>query len=481
MRRFFVRNIIFLVLVNLIVKPLWIFGIDRNVQIAVGHEVYGQYVALLNFTIIFQVLLDFGLQNYNSSTVSRSPETMRTLFPNIIMAKLLLSAGYLALVVLLGLIMGYTGYSLFLLTALCFVQILNSLLLYLRSNVAAIHKFRTDSLLSVGDRFFMIGICSLLLFHPRFSSGFRIEWFVYAQIAASLLTVIVAFMICMRLSALEWRHYNLRKVWIICRQSLPYAILIFLMAVYIRADVFLMERLLPNGKYEAGVYAAAYRLLDVANNVTGVLFAGILLPVFGRMLAKRESVQELTTLCTNLLLPVAISAIALSAYWGEEIMKLNLKDMASAYDGMVFSLLMISFPGFCIGYIYSTLLTANGNLKQLIRISLAAVFINLLSNFILMPLYGAWGAALSCGITQLLVSILNIWTARKIIGVTISLAELVRYIIFAGILFVGCYILYIVHYHLLINLALSGMISVFAMWICGFLPLKKIRSLLKKG
>lgn len=479
MRKFFVKNIFFLILVNLIVKPLWIFGIDRNVQIAVGHEAYGQYVALLNFSIIFQVLLDFGLQSYNNRTIAQSPQTIKTLFPNIVIAKGVLSFGYVILVAGLGLLLGYRGYALFLLLLLCFVQVLNSFLLYLRSNISAMQRFKTDSLLSVTDRVFMIGLCAVLLFHNSLAGNFKMEWFIYAQIVAYLLTSVFAFIICARFEKIEWAHYELRKVWVICKNSLPYALLIFLMAIYIRSDVFLMERLLPDGQYEAGVYAAAYRFLDVSNNVTGVLFAGILLPLFGRMLANREKVQPLIRLCINLLLPVAITAVFVSLFFGREIMKLNLHGIATDYDGEVFAVLMIAFPGYCIGYVYATLLTANGNLKPLIIISLCAVVLNLVLNFILMPLYGALGAAVTCCVTQLFLSVANIFVAQKIIKLKTDGRLLIQYLLFTLLVFFICkgnmWIEVSLWQHLIIIAAGAGL----CMLICGFLPFRKLLELMK--
>lgn len=477
MRRFFVQNIFFLILVNLIVKPLWIFGIDRNVQIAVGHAAYGQYGALLNFSIIFQVLLDFGLQSYNNRTVAQSPGAMKWLFPNIIIAKGILSLGYVALVCLLGLLLGYRGNAFFLLLALCFVQVLNSFLLYLRSNVSAMHKFRTDSILSVTDRFFMILICSLLLFHSAFKGSFRIEWFIYAQIVSYFITSVIAFILCTRLSRLDWSHYDLKKVWIICKQSLPYALLIFLMAVYIRSDLFLIERLLHDGKFEAGIYAAAYRFLDVSNNVTGVLFAGILLPLFGRMLAQREAVQPLIRLSVNLLLPVAITSMIIAFFFGQQIMFLQLKDQSSAYEGRVFGLLMAAFPGYCIGYVYATLLTANGNLKPLIWVSLAAVVLNVLLNLVLVPRYGAWGGALTCCITQCFLSVCNIVLAKKLMHLKTDWNWVLRYPVFIVIVLACTYLLSKSPFALLTQLCIIGGVAGISMFICGFLPFRKIREL----
>lgn len=479
MRRFFVQNAFFLLLINLVVKPLWIFAIDRNVQNAVGHEVYGQYSALFNFTVIFQVLLDFGLQSYNSRVVAQSPKTMQSLLPNIMVAKLLLSGAYLLLIAALGLVMGYLGHTFLLLMLLALVQVLTSFLLYLRSNVSAMHRFKTDSLLSVSDRLFMIGICSLLLFHPWFSGRFRIEWFIYAQIAAYFTTTVIALVICARLTTIDWRHYNLRKVWAICKKSGPYALLIFLMAIYLRADMAIMERLLPNGRYEAGVYAAAYRFLDVANNTSGVLLAGLLLPIFGRMLARQESVQPLVRLTVNILLPVAITAVVAALLFGTAIMKANYHE-ATDYDGKVFSLLMLAYPGFCIGYVYSTLLVANGNIRLLIINSAVALVINLGMNFVLIPVYGAWAAALSCCVTQLFLSLININRARRMMQLSRNYTWVGQYLLFTGLVVAAGLGIATLQVHLLVHLVLIAASGGMAMMICGFVPFKKIMESLSK-
>src|SRR5690606_2579800 len=251
--------------------------------------------ALFNFSLIFQIFLDFGLQSFNNRAVARSPAVMPTLFPNIILAKACLAVIYFLIVISGGWLMGYRGYALSLLCLLAFAQILNSFVLYLRSNVSAFHRFRTDSVLSVLDRLFMIGICGALLYLPPWKDRFQISWFVIAQIVAYGLSALISLAVCVRLTDVRWRGFNYKKVWLIGKSSLPYALLIFTMAVYLRGDSVLLQRLLPNGPEEAGGYGAAYRLVDVANNVTGVLFAGILLPMFGRLLARREPVARVVT------------------------------------------------------------------------------------------------------------------------------------------------------------------------------------------
>jgi O-antigen/teichoic acid export membrane protein len=376
-------------------------------------------------------------------------------------------------------LLGYRGYSFFLLLILGVVQVLNSLVLYLRSNVSAMHHFKADGVLSVLDRLVMILICSVLLFKDSLAPHFKIEWFLYAQIISYAITSLAAFLICSRFDRIDWKHYELRKVWVICRNSVPYAVLVFLMAIYLRADVSLMERLLPQGKYEAGIYAAAYRLLDVANNVTGVLFAGMLLPMFGTMLARKEQVQPLVRLTVNLLTPVAITAVITALFLGREIMMLQLKGMAGAYDGQVFSVLMIAFPAFCVNYIYMTLITAEGSLKVLIRVALVAVIINLSLNLVLMPLYGALGAAITACVTMYFVAITNIFIAQRIIKLRTDLRWLLQYILFIILILLlvkGVMQLSLMPAARLLLIAAGAGVS---MMLCGFVPFRKMVEMFK--
>jgi hypothetical protein len=97
-------------------------------------------------------------------------------------------------------IIGYGKVQMHLLFFLIFNQFLISFTLYLRSNISGLHLFRTDSLLSVLDRSLMIAICSVLLFSDSLKSYFTIEWFVYAQTAAYLLTSVITFVIVLHKS-----------------------------------------------------------------------------------------------------------------------------------------------------------------------------------------------------------------------------------------------------------------------------------------
>lgn len=398
MRRFFVKNLLFLITVNLLVKPVWVLLIDRTVQNKVGHASYGTYQALLSVAIIFQILLDFGLVYYNTRVLAHDPKKLKDVFPAMLTTRLLFIVGYLAVGFTAGLMLGYRGWELSLLGGVLLIQCFNSLLLFLRSNVSALHKFKADSVLSVTDRLLMIVICGSLLLYPYTADNFRIEWFVWTQIICYMIAIIIAFAVLRRISDARFRlNINTQEIGKIIRESLPYATLVFMMAIHMRCDTILVERIA--GKEQAGIYAAGYRLLDVGNNMFGLMFAGILLPLFGRMLSQNENTAPIVRVSVNILLPFSFVVVVLSACYGTEIMTALYHD-AGSYEGAVFGWLMGAFPGFSMMYIFSTLLTANGNLKLLNKVAVAGVLLNITLNLVLIRQHLALGAAIATCVTQ---------------------------------------------------------------------------------
>ena len=76
MQQKFLSNLVLLLLLNLVIKPVAIFGIDATVQNQVGSEEYGLYFSLLNFTYLFNILLDLGINNFTTKNVAQYPGLM---------------------------------------------------------------------------------------------------------------------------------------------------------------------------------------------------------------------------------------------------------------------------------------------------------------------------------------------------------------------------------------------------------------------
>jgi O-antigen/teichoic acid export membrane protein len=382
-------------------------------------------------SIIMQFVLDFGLNSYNTRTISRSPDEFASRFPVMLAVRLLLMGMYSMVVLAIGYAAGYRGGELQLLLGTLLIQTLAMLLLFIRSNVAAFQRFRLDGILSVADRLMMIVVCGALLFLPATAARFNIEWFVWAQVGCYAAAIVLGFYILWRITRVPVRFsFHFGQVWQMLRASAPYALLIFLMSVYMRVDTTLLERLAS--KEEAGIYAAAFRQLDVSN-VFAILFAGILLPLFGRMHAEGKPVAPIVRLSTNLLLP--FSTLAAVAAWttGSGIMHL-LYPASGAYEGRVFAWVMSCLPAYSLMYIYSTLLTANGALRLLTGRAAGAAILNLSLNFLLIPKYGAEGAAIVACITQWAIAICSVIFAASRNKLTTHPKWIFAHVLFAALL-----------------------------------------------
>jgi O-antigen/teichoic acid export membrane protein len=436
LKKKFLTNLALLLFLNLLVKPFWVFGIDRGVQNAVGSSEYGLYFSLLNFSFLLNVLLDLGMTQFTTRSIAQHPVLISRYFSQVMSVRLILGLAYAGLTLIAGLILHYSARQFFILGFLVLNQFLLSLVLYLRANLSGLLLLTTDSLVSVLDRALMILFCSVLLWGNFTRHPLHIEWFVYAQTLAYLVTAIVVLAIVS--SKLEYFRMSLRRgrVMILLRQSFPFAMLVLLMSIYNKADAVMLERILPDGKVQAGIYAQSFRILD-AFAMFAFLFAGLLLPIFARMVASRQSVQSMVTLSWSaLMLPVVTIVIASICYRREIMLLLYHEPATVSYK--IFPMLMVSLLAISTSYIFGTLLTAHGNLRLMIGIAGAGMFVNILLNAILIPGMQALGSAWANVVTQGFMAICQVVAAVWLLSFKINVKYMARALLFVtGVLLAG--------------------------------------------
>ncbi len=424
MQRKFLSNLFLLLFLNLMVKPFWVFGIDRTVQNVVGTGDYGLYFAVFNFSFLFNILLDLGISNFNNRNIARHKQLIQKHFSRIILLKVLLGVVYLVVSFLAAFVAGFDSLHFKFLIIVAFNQFLLSLLLYIRSNISGLLLFRTDSLLSVMDRLLMILFVGILLWGGVLHSPFRIEYFMLAQTLAYVITIASAFMVVVYHSRFRAPKWDYPFYLLIIKKSAPFALLILLMGIYSRVDSVLLERLLPQGKgeNEAGIYAQGYRVLDAANQIA-FLFAVLLLPAFSYMIKHKESIYELVRISFNILFVVSTLVMIMSFFFSPEIIALLYPKQVNeelahfqyrfAEASRLFPLLMAAFVGYATTYVFGTLLTAKGDLKNLNIIAFTGVIISLLLNVVLIPHFFALGSAFANFLAQWTTAILQIALAYR--------------------------------------------------------------------
>ncbi len=440
MQQKFIKNLVLLLVLNLLVKPFWLLGIDRAVQNTVGAADYGFYFALLNYSFLFNILLDFGITGFNNRNIAQNTQLIKKHLSNIIVVKLLLLLVYLFFTFIGAFTIGYSKAQINMLIVLAFNQFIAGFILYLRSNISGLHLFKIDAMVSILDRVLIIIICSILLWGNVFKE-FKIEYFVYAQTASYLITAIITFIILIEKSG----TYILKLNWnppffiMIVKKSLPFALLVLLMTFYSRIDSVMLERLLFDGNVFSGIYASAFRLLD-ASNMFAYLFAVLLLPIFARMIKHNQPVESLVKLSFSILITASVTIAISSLFYAKEIMTLlypiHPAETATEYSNRiiesarVFGILMLCFISISSSYVFGTLLTAKGSLKYLNIVAFSGMILNIILNLLLIPYYKAQGAAIASFATQFLVAVIQVIITARIFNFRINYLFIAKILIF---------------------------------------------------
>ncbi len=487
----FVKNLVLLLVLNLMIKPFWILGIDRTVQNTVGAEEYGFYFAVFNFSFLFNIFLDFGITNFNNRNIAQNKQLLTKYLSNLMVLKLLLFAIYLTVTFVSACFINYSQEQFRLLYFLALNQFLLSFILYLRSNLGGLHLFRTDSMISVLDRSLMIVICGVLIW-GNVVEEFKIQYYIYAQTAGYAITALITLFLVLKHAQKKFLRlqWNLPFLLVIIKKSFPFAILVLLMTFYNRIDSVMLERLLADGALYSGIYASAYRLLD-ATNMIAFLFSVLLLPIFARMIKQKDSIENLVKLAFTLIItPAIIIAVGAFFYSGplmEILYPIHPGETAEAFQlriaesSQVFGLLMACFMAISTTYIFGTLLTANGSLRHLNVIAFSGMVLNIFLNFLLIPAYQAMGSAVASLCTQLLVATVQVLVVRHLFRMKTNhhlILKLVSF--FAGTALIA-WLSLMLPFNWKVNLLLMGMFSMALALVIRMISLRHIYQLMRYG
>ena len=86
----------------------------------------------------------------------------------------------------------------------------------------------------------------------------------------------------------------------------------------------------------------------------------------------------------------------------------------------IFGVLILCFIGISTSYIFGTLLTANGSLKELNILAVGGVVINIILNLVLIPKYFALGSAIASLVTQTFIAAIQVILAKHIFNFSMN-------------------------------------------------------------
>ena len=412
-----------MMVLNVLVKPVWIFGIDRGVQNITGFGDYGHYFALLNFCMVLGFMLDPGIHIHVNRVMSAQKSDQPDIFSDGLYAKLLLTGIYFVVVSLMALLAEFS--DLRLLASIMILHASMSLLGYLRIHLTSGQRFRAEGLLSVTDKSIVILTVGAMLWWPEVFGRINIGRFVTLQIAGIFLAIaLTVWLILCSGKGFKVRPFRgFRRDLLF--SSIPFALNVFLMTIVLRMDGILLDRLHPEGAREAGLYASGFRILD-AFSMMGTLAAGFLLPFVARHWPDVRAFGHAVTVSRRALMCAAI----LIASIGFAIPGWLTQFLYHRSDPSIIHLMrviLLALPGLSLVSIHGTLLTATGHIRQFIYVSAVMALTSLVLNAWFIPRYGAIACAVIAVAVQSLYAILLILMTRRHQGIGLPAFELMSY------------------------------------------------------
>ncbi len=420
----FFKGLSWLIILNLLVKPVWLFFIDRQVQLTVGYEEYGKYFAILNLSYVLFFLSDIGTSNMLNQRVAN---LLHVNIIQLLKIKAVLLLCYFIVFCFVGWLTHISHWEILLLVML--IQILTSLLIFCRNIVTANQYFGADAWLSVIDKMLMIIFCGSILYTSMFGK-ISLLLFLQIQAACTALAVSVSFVLILkkRLITIAGKQ-NVENI---IKLVLPFALITLLMSIHYRLDGFLLERIHTNGALEAGIYASAYRLLD-ASNMVGYLASSFLVAFVARNLGEKQTLEDAIFNTRHLLMFCSLgvaSFVFVFAPWLEAL----LYHSNSSYNATVIQLCIASYPAYCLVHVYGSVLTGAAKFKQFITVLILSVLLNIILNSILIPAQGAVGCCIAALVSQYFCGVATLIIATRTIWISFHAKSLLIYILFAALL-----------------------------------------------
>lgn len=421
-----IKSVFLLLFLNLLIKPIWLLVIDRGVQNQVGTEAYGKYYIAFTLAMYLQVLLDPGIHTFINRYLSRHSHKVGWFLTHTLGLKVLLSLLYILGTLILIYVSDYENDIFYLSIGTMLNMSLLSLTLYFRSYLTALHKFSHEAVYSIIDRVLMILIIGMsFLFMKDYIST---RFFVISQtISYSISLVIISFTV-FRYANFEIKiRFNKRKMYPIIKSGLPYALLGFLIVLYSKSDLYILDYFHKNSSFEAGIYAAAQRLIEAGSMIT-LLIASIILPVFSKRIHQKEDLSFIHHQIVKVVFIPFTLLISVLYFYSGFITKLLYQENKE-YIELILKQISLSFLGISLVYIYGTILTAGGKIKILLVSSISVLILNVIFNLIFTPIYGADSMSMISSSTHLLIGIVQAFFAIRIYGLSISNHNILKYFI----------------------------------------------------
>lgn len=434
-----------------------------------GREGYGQFTTAISFLQFFGILVDFGLTLTMIRLLARPDTDENRVASNIMTLRFVSGLVFYGLAAVLGLAFPYpavikAGIAVGSLSFLC-ITVSQTLTGVFQKHLAVRYVAAAEV---AGRMALFVGVVLASWL------GYGVLAVIWLLVLGNVIQLALSFLFARRLLRLRWAcDWPLWKE--IIRESWPIGVSIAFNLVYLKGDVIILS--LIRSQAEVGLYGAAYKILDVVTIVPTV-FMGLVLPVlaaswsagdradFSRKLGRAFDALSI------LALPLAFGALAVAA----DLMSFVAgRDFAAS--GPYLAVLMLAGAMVFWSALFGHAIVALGAQRKMIWGYAADALISVALYLALIHRYGAAGAAWVTFFSEAFIAVATGVVVARLSGRWLSLRIFWRAFLAAAIMAGALVVLPLGH--VLIRVAVGGVIYFGLLFAFGGLDRETVRSLLR--
>jgi O-antigen/teichoic acid export membrane protein len=382
-----------------------------------GPAAYGKYSLALAYLQLFGVLADVGLYTLIVREISKQPERTQELIANGLVLRLLLSLVVIVLASAISLVMPYDRET----RVAIVIAGVPLVLGLLNSSLVAVFQARLRM-----DRAVISETVGRAATFAAAVAVVELDLGFYAVVATTAVGALVTLAIT---AAFARRYVSLRprvdrSLWRgLLLTSVPLGVAIAVNDLYVRADTLIISLFRPF--HEVGLYALAWRILEVATTLPLVLLTTIF-PLLSRYVVEdlpraRRALQTTFGFLVMLGVPLAVSGLLLAPQVVELVAGSDFEDAAAPLS----LLLVAGAMSFVNGLLGFALIAADRQLDVL-RVNLTGLGCNVALNLALVPSLGVDAAAATAIASEALILTGYLVLVRRRLGFAPRLAALGR-------------------------------------------------------
>jgi len=378
-----------------------------------GQNGFGVYATITTFASFFAILADLGLTLVTVQMISAPGADENKLLGNLLTVRLLSALLFLGAAPLAAIFFPYgadvkTGIAI---AALSFLFVaLNQIM------VGLFQKKLTMGRTAIAENLSrVVLLAGIYLVIKNQGTLLAMLW---VTVISSAINFLVHWILAQNLVRFKLR-YDRIIINQIMRRAWPLAVTIAFNLIYLKTDTLILSLVKSEG--EVGLYAAAYKIIDVLVTLP-FMFLGIVLPLLTSSWLKKELdyFKAITQKSFDFLIIIALPLVIGAQFLATDLVKLIAGDEFAA-AGPILQILILAAGLIFVSCLFSHLIIAIDRQTKIIGAYIFTGLTSVALYFFLIPRYSYFGAALGTVYSELCITIFALYYAKKYIKFNLKL------------------------------------------------------------